>query len=145
MILPPHIPVYGNKSFRGPSPREDLEQISVIGRIRREYPETYGRIAFHPSNEGLKERGQFSTVMKHNAEGMTRGASDLIIPGRPAFVCEIKRQDHTKSTWQDGQIAYLTAAQKAGAFVCVALGAVAAWQAFEEWVKLVEVLASEDS
>lgn len=140
MIIPPYIPVYGNKSFRGACPREDLEQISIVNRIRQEYPETYGLIALHPRNEGLKEKGQFSSVLKHKAEGMTKGASDIIIPGRPAFVCEIKRQDHTKSKWQDGQIEFLEAAQRAGAFVCVALGAASAWQAFEEWVMLVETM-----
>lgn len=140
MILPDHIPCYGDKSFRGVCPREDLEQVSIINRIRQEYPYTYGRIVLHPRNEQQLRHGQFSTVLKHKAEGMTKGASDLIIPGRPAFVCEIKRCDHTRSTWQDGQIAFLEAAQAAGAFVCVALGAAAAWQAFEEWVRLVEEL-----
>jgi hypothetical protein len=66
---------------------------------------------------------------------MTEGASDIIIPGCPAFVCELKRRDHTKSKWQDGQLEYLETAQKAGAFVCVALGADAAMEAFEEWLK----------
>ena len=140
MIIPDHIPCYGDRKFRGACPREDLEQVSIINRIRQEYPETYGRIVLHPRNEGLKEKGQFSTVLKHKAEGMAKGASDVIIPGRPAFVCEIKRCDHTKSAWQDGQIEFLEAAQSAGAFVCVALGAVAAWQASEEWVRLVESL-----
>ena len=35
--------------------------------------------------------------------------------------------------WQDGQREYLEAAAACGAFVCVALGAVAAWEAFEVW------------
>ena len=72
--------------------------------------------------------------MKHQAEGMTKGAADIIIPARVAFVCELKRQDHTLSRWQSGQQEYLEAAQAAGAFACVALGAAAAWQAFEEWL-----------
>lgn len=140
MKIPPHIPCYGNQSYRGDCPREDLEQVSIINRIRQVHPETYGRIVLHPRNEGLKEKGQFSSVLKHKAEGMTKGASDVIVPGKPTFVCEVKRQDHTKSTWQDGQIEFLEAAQASGAFVCVALGAVAAWQAFEEWVRLVEAI-----
>ena len=66
---------------------------------------------------------------------MTKGASDIIIPGSPAFVCELKRRDHTKSRWEDGQQEYLTAAQDAGAFVCIALGADAAMEAFNDWLR----------
>lgn len=133
MILPDNIPVFGDVSFRGKCPLEDVEQVSFFNRLRREYSTSYGLIALHPRNEGLKTGGQFTTVMKHKAEGMTPGASDIIIPARVAFVCEMKRQDHTKSKWQDGQQAYLQASANAGAFACVALGAMAAWQAFEAW------------
>ena len=66
---------------------------------------------------------------------MTEGASDVIIPGCPAFVCELKRQDHTKSKWQKGQLDYLENCQKNGAFVCVAFGYKAALEAIEEWKK----------
>jgi len=65
--------------------------------------------------------------------GMNTGASDIIIPGCPALVIEMKRRDHTKSKWQAGQIDYLEASKNAGAMVCVALGAEAAIQAVEEW------------
>ncbi len=126
-------PVFGNDSFRGACPQETVEQISFFSRLRREYPYSYGLIAIHPRNEGLKKGGQFSAVIKHSAEGMAAGSADIIIPGRPSFVCELKRCDHTKSKWQDGQIAYLTAAKDAGAFACVALGAQGAWEAFEAW------------
>jgi len=138
MIIPPHIPVYGDLSYRGKCDREQLEQMSIIGRIRREYPDSYGLIVLHPRNEGLKERGQFSAVMRHNAEGMCKGAADVIIPSRKSFVCEVKRRNPTLSQLAPEQIEFLTAAQKAGAFVCVALGAVAAWEGFCEWVKEVE-------
>lgn len=133
MKFPSSIPVFGDTSYRGDCHKEEVEQASFFSRLRREYPDSYGAIALHPRNEGLKEKGQFSTVIKHAAEGMTRGASDIVVPGAPAFVCELKRMDHTKSHWQDGQIEYLIAARNAGAFVCVALGAVAAWEAFETW------------
>lgn len=133
MKSPPHIPLYGDPSFRGQCPKEHVEQMSFFNRLRREYPDTFGAIAVHPRNEGLKVNGQFSTVAKHAAEGMTKGASDVLIPASPSFIAEIKRQNHMLSSWQDGQIEYLEAAQKLGSFVCVALGAVAAWEAFEEW------------
>jgi len=139
MKIPAWLPVYGDISFRGRCPGEQVEQASFFAKLRREYPASYGLIAVHPRNEGLLAGGQFSAVIRHRSEGMTKGAADIIIPGLSvrrefgAFVCELKRCDHTKSAWQDGQQAYLQAAHDAGAFVCVALGAVAAWQAFEAW------------
>lgn len=128
------VPVFGDTLFRGKCPQEGMEQASFFSKLRREYPATWGVIALHPRNEGLKIGNQFSTVVKHQAEGMAKGAADIIIPAKVSFVCELKRQDHTLSKWQDGQQEYLAAAQKAGAFACIALGAAAAWQAFEEWL-----------
>lgn len=116
-------------------PSESLEQITFFARLRREYPDTYGLIAIHPRNEGKRSHAQ---VMIQKSEGMTPGAADIVIPGAPAFVCELKRRDHTKSQWQDGQIEYLEASKKAGAFVCVALGCDAAWLAFQEWAQLID-------
>lgn len=133
MIFPTHIPVYGDTSFRGKCHTEDVEQMSFFNQLRRVYPNTFGVIAVHPRNEGLLVKGQFSSIAKHKAEGMTKGASDVLIPGSPSFVCEIKRQNHMLSKFQDGQIEYLETCQKLGAFVCVALGAKAAWIAFEEY------------
>lgn len=133
MKFPPTIPVYGDTSFRGNCPKEQVEQASFFSKLRREYPDSWGLIALHPRNEGMLIGGQFSAMVKHKVEGMAVGAADIVIPGAPSFVCELKRCDHTKSSWQDGQIAYLEAAQAAGAVVCVALGAVAAWEAFERW------------
>lgn len=130
------VQIYGDTAFRGECPPEHIEQASFFSRLRREFPDSYGLIALHPRNEGLKERGQFSVVQKHAAEGMAKGASDIIIPGAPSFVCEMKRQDHTQSKWQDGQEAYLKAVIDARAFACVALGAAAAWEAFEDWIAL---------
>lgn len=134
LTLPPGVRLFGDPTYRGKCPREVIEQVSVINRIRQEYPTTWGLLAFHPRNEQLLERGQFSSVIKHKAEGMTAGFADLVVVGCPAFVCEIKRRDHTLSTWQPGQREHLEAAANAGAFACVALGAVAAYTAFEEWL-----------
>ena len=125
--------VYGDTGFRGKCPSETQEQMTFFARLRREYPDSYGLLAVHPRNEGLLVKGQFSAVAKRSAEGMTKGAADIIIPGAPAFVCELKRRDHTQSKWQEGQVEYLTAAAKAGCFVCAALGVDAAWQALLDW------------
>lgn len=134
MILPPDIPVYGDISFRGKCPPEHIEQASFFSKLKREYPDSWGLIALHPRNEGQLINGQFSSLAQHKAEGMAVGAADIVIPARVAFVCELKRADHTKSKWQDGQLPYLRASKEAGAFACVALGAMAAWQAFQEWL-----------
>lgn len=134
MKFPATIPVYGDQSFRGKCHLEHVEQASFFSKLRREYPDTWGRIAIHPRNEGLLINGQFQGVIKQQIEGMAKGASDIVIPGgRGGFVCELKRRDHTKGKWQAGQIEYLEAAAACGAFVCVALGAAAAWEAFNEW------------
>ena len=127
-------PVYGDTSFRGKCPTEAQEQVTFFAMLRREYTGTWGALAVHPRNEGLKSGGQFASVQRHAAEGMTKGAADIIIPGAPALVIEMKRRDHTQSAWQDGQIEYLTAAQEAGAFACVALGHQAAWDAVQAWI-----------
>lgn len=128
------VPVFGDTKFRGPCPTEAMEQITFFAQLRREYPVTWGRLALHPRNEQQLRGGQFRALAKHKAEGMTPGASDIIIPGRVTFVCEMKRRDHTKSAWQDGQIEYLAEANNAGAFACVALGWEGAWEAFETWL-----------
>jgi hypothetical protein len=131
MKFPNDIAVYGNVDYRGDCPPEAIEQVTFFNRLRMRYPNSWGIIALHPRNEGKKG---FRQVAKEKAEGMTPGAADVIVPGDPGFVCEIKRRDHTKSKWQDKQLEYLNAAQEAGAFVCIALGADAAINAFEDYL-----------
>lgn len=124
------IPVYGDTSYRGKCPVESAEQITFFNHLRAQYPQTYGLIALHPRNEGERHHAQ---TMRQRAEGMAIGAADVVIPGSPTFICEIKRRDHTLSKWQPGQVEFLKAAKHARAFVCVALGYEAAWEAFNEW------------
>lgn len=130
MKIPTWLPTYGETDYRGACPRETLEQVTFFRRLRDAYPDTLGRIALHPRNEGKRTHSQTD---REKAEGMATGASDVIIPAKVPFVCEIKRRDHTKSTWQPGQIEYLEAAHNQGAFVCVALGVDAAWEALNDW------------
>ena len=130
MKFPPQIKVYGDLSFRGKCPHESADQITFFNNVRKIHPKI-GLIATHIRNEGKRS---FSQAARQKAEGMTKGAPDVIIPGNPSFVCEIKRLDHTKSRWQDGQQEYLIAAQEMGSFVCVALGYEAALEALEEWI-----------
>ena len=132
MKFPPDIPVYGDVKYRGDCPTEGAEQVTFFNRLRAAYPDTLGKIAIHPRNEGKRHH---AAVWREKAEGMTPGASDIIIPGCPAFVCELKRRDHTKSSWQPGQREYLQIAQQYGSFACVALGVDAAWQALTHWIE----------
>lgn len=129
MKFPDFLPVFGDTAYRGACPSEAMEQVTFFNRLRSQYPETWGRIALHPRNEGKRTPGQ---VYREKSEGMAEGAPDIVIP--PGFLCELKRRDHTKSRWQPGQLEYLEAAQEAGAFVCVALGADAAMEAFHDWL-----------
>lgn len=128
------IQVHGDDAFRGKCPKETMEQITFFNWVRRDYPDTWGKLALHPRNEGLKEKGQFSSVIKHTAEGMTKGASDIVIPARISFVCELKRQDHTQSILTDEQLTYLLAAKAAGAFAILGLGVAGAREGFLQWL-----------
>lgn len=137
MILPPNIPIFGDPKWRGKCPKESVDQISVVNRIRREYPDTWGRLLIHVRNED--EVASAQAMRKRKLEGLVPGASDLNLPARTPWICEIKRRDHTLSRLSDEQLAYLVAAQNAGAFACIALGAVGAWEAFTHWLTLQNV------
>lgn len=136
MKIPEWLAVYGDPSYRGNCPLESAEQATFFAQLRKRYPDTWGVLALHPKNEGKRRGGQFHQLARDKALGLAPGAADVIIPGCPTFVVEIKRRDHTKSAWQKGQLEYLEAAQQAGCFVGLALGWEGAWQAFEEWLKL---------
>ena len=123
MHLPNDIKVYGDLNYRGACPKETLEQVTFFNRLRREYPDTLGIIAFHVRNEGKRTHLQAAS---EKAEGMTAGAPDI--------VCELKRRDHTQSELRAAQLTYLRAAQAAGSFVCVALGVDAAWEALHAYM-----------
>lgn len=126
------IKIYGDLSYRNKNcPSETIEQITFFNYVRTKYPSTIGVIATHQRNEGKRSYGQ---ARMQKAEGMTKGAADIVIPGGQSFVCEMKRKDHTLSRWQDGQIKYLSAASGLGSFTCVALGHGAAIEALEDWI-----------
>ena len=141
MIIKPYpgIALYGNQKLRYKNcPKESLSQITFVNSIRAKYPDSYGLILIHPENEKKLVNGQFSAVSKSRAMGMSPGASDIIIPGNPSFVCEIKRADRTLSDITQEQLDYLYAAKEAGSFVCIALGHEAAMNAFNDWLKVIK-------
>ena len=126
MKFPDWLPVFGDKDFRGKCPIESAEQITLFNKLRKIEP-----TAIHPRNEGERHYNQ---VSRQKAEGMTPGASDVIIPGSPTFVCELKRKDHTQCRWEPEQLDYLKNCLDNGAFVCVALGWEAAMEAYQKWI-----------
>ena len=129
MKLPTNIKVFGDTKYRNKKcPPESTEQVTLFGWLRLNGYTT----AIHPRNEGKRSYGQ---VNRQKAEGMTKGASDVIIPGNPAFVCELKRKDHTLCKLDPEQITYLEQCQKDGCFTCVALGHEAAIEAIKKWKK----------
>ena len=134
MKIPPHIKTYGNMDFRGECPKEDAELITFFNQLKLHYPDLYN-IAIHPDNERLISGTGFNAQSRQKAKGaIKKGAADIIICGNPTFVCELKRRDHTKCRWQDGQLEFLESSKKQGACVCVALGYEAALNAVNDWV-----------
>lgn len=133
MKFPPGIKVYGDKSYRGACPSETLETVTFFNYLRREYPDTYGILAYHPRNEGKRTHHQ---VMRDKAEGMVTGTSDIIIVGSPSLCIEMKRLDHTKSTITEEQIRYLILAQRFESMAAIALGHEAALEAFNDWINI---------
>lgn len=134
MKIPNWLKTYGNTDFRGDCPREDAELITFFNELKRIYPHLE-KISIHPDNEGLIVGTAHNAHIKQKAKGaIKKGASDIVIIGSPTFVCEMKRQDHTKSQWQDGQLEFLELSHNNGAFACVAFGYVAALKAVEDWI-----------
>ena len=127
MKFPKHIPVYGDKSFRGECPKEVEEQRTAIKEIRERWPDTLGRLVVHPRNEGKRDYRQHT---REYLDGLTAGASDIVIPGSPSLVIELKRRDHTLSRLSDKELIYLLAAKDGGSHAVIALG----WEAAIEAV-----------
>lgn len=125
------IPVFGDVSYRGNCALEANDQKAFVSYLRAKHPKTYGTIVVHNRNEGKRS---FQQAARFKADGMTKGASDIMIPANPPFICEMKRKDHTKSQWKKGQQEYLLACKELGAFSCLALGVDGAIEAFESYL-----------
>lgn len=130
MKFPEWLTVYGDIDWRGDCPTEDAEHVTLVNAIRRGYPKA-AAVMVHVPNEGKRTAQR---VAWEKARGMNTGASDFIFPGKHALVLEMKRRDHTKSRWQDGQLDYLQSAHDRGAMSCVALGWEAGLMAVRAWL-----------
>ena len=75
------VPIYGDTTFRGKCPKEELEQVTFFNRLRREYPDTYGAIAIHPRNEQQLKGG-------HHRQLASQKASLLGVSSRVALLSE---------------------------------------------------------
>lgn len=130
MRLPDWLNVYGDTSYRGKCPVESAEQVTLFSQIRKHHPQL-APIVFHPRMEGERTKGQADW---QKADGsIVAGVSDVIGVGHPMLALELKRRDHTKSTWQKGQVEFLKKSLDRGAFVCLCLGYTAAMEAIAEW------------
>ena len=134
MKFPPWLTVYGDQSFRGNCPKEESDQVSLFSWLQWQHPALYA-IAIHPKIEGKRTWQQIAAEKKTGA--LKKGVIDVVIPGCPSLCLELKRRDHTKSVWKDGQPEYLWAAKNNGSIVCVALGFDAACHAIEDYIKII--------
>ena len=125
------LPKFGDLPKSTSNPAEDYALSSLISRIRKDYPSSYGLVAFHVKNESKRTTGQ---IRADKAKGLTKGVSDLIVIGNPTLCMEIKKDNSCR--FEDGQLEFLQQAQKQGAFVCLAVGYQGAKDAFEHWLKL---------
>jgi hypothetical protein len=139
MKVPAGIRCFGDLTYRGKCNTEDACQKAFFGWLKERRPSLYA-IAIHPKNEGI--RGFYAIKKERELGSLNKGASDIIIPCRIPFVCELKRKDRTKSSISQEQIDYLKNCELAGAFACVAFGYMSAIEALIEWEKLNNPLLS---
>lgn len=140
------VPIFGDISFRGDCKKEDPELAFMYQSLKLKYPQ-YEHLFFHVVNE-WKPTG--TTSYAHYAKlinkGMKPRLADFIClpikPGAPAFLCEMKRLDISKSLNSKArkehyleQISLLASQKQNGAVVCVALGGNNGIQAFTEYVE----------
>lgn len=131
MKIPKNIRIYGDLDYREPGCRtENAEQKEFFGNLK-EHRRNLWDVTIHPKNEGFRTHAQAAADKEMGS--LNTGASDIIIPAKIPFICEMKRIDHKQSSISDDQIKYLLDCQKLGAFVCIALGAKQAWKALIEW------------
>lgn len=111
-------------------PSESMEQITFFNQLRKNYPEL-SKIAIHIKNEGKKSIGE---AMKDKAEGLVSGAPDIMIPGSPTLMIEMKKQSKSARVSQN-QKDYMNNAVKNGAMCFVCYGWEMAWVALEKWIR----------
>lgn len=113
------IEIVGDTAWRGVCDVEDAELVTYFNQLNKLLPQVRA-CALHIPNEKKRNHGQLQI---DRAKGsLNTGASDIVVPGFPTLIIELKRQDHTESSISSDQLDYLAAAQKLDCWVCVALG-----------------------
>ena len=131
MKTPEWLPKFGDLPKSTNNPAEDYVLSSLVSRIRKDYPTTYGLVAFHVKNESKRTTTQ---IKIDKLKGLTKGVSDLIVIGNPTLCMEIKKDNSCR--FEDGQLQFLEQAQKGGAFACLAIGYQGALDAFHHWIEI---------
>ena len=125
------IKTYGTQ-LAGDQPSEAAEMTTFFNQLKKLHPDIHA-LALHVRNEGKRDHKD-ANIMKLQG-GFIKGAPDIVIMGKPTFLCEMKSKSK-KSRVAKEQIEFLERADKAGCFCCVAYGWEAAIEAVREWVGL---------
>lgn len=93
--------IYGDVSYRGDCPLEDSDLASAFAWVRFNYPQ-YSALIFHAETEfNPTNSASYAYHAKSTAKGRLDGLADIVcLPiskGAPAFLCELKRKDISKS------------------------------------------------
>jgi hypothetical protein len=140
------IEIVGDAGFRGDCKQEDADLASFFAWVRFTYPQ-YVNFIFHAETEfNPTSATSYAYHAKSKAKGRLDGIADIIcLPiskGAPAFMCELKRVDISKSLTSKKrkehfykQILILSSQQEAGNIAIVALGFESAKYAFIEYVE----------
>src|SRR5690606_23059711 len=126
--------IYG-KADQDKAPSESVEMSTFFSRLRAQYPHTYGAVGIHVRNEGKRTFAQASKMMLEG--GFVKGTPDIIIPGSPTFLCELKSRKKGSRPSKE-QMAYLETATKTDAFCVIAYGYEEAWNALNDWIESME-------
>ena len=123
---------YGSPK-QGKQPTEAAEMATFFNVLRLHHPKLY-KVALHIRNEGKRSAREMQWQKAQG--GFIKGASDIIIPGSPTFVCELKSCSKSSKVSQD-QREYLENCATLGCFSVLAYGWEAAMEAVNEWSRIV--------
>ena len=139
------IEIKGDPSYRGDCPIEDSDLASFFSWVRYNYPQ-YESLIFHCETEfNPTSASSYAYHTKSKAKGRLDGIADIVcLPvssGAPAFLCELKRLDVSKSLASkkrkehfETQLLLLSSQKSFGNIAIVALGLEATKTAFKEYI-----------
>lgn len=116
------------ESFIKNPPSERDEQVTFFNQLRKNMPHL-GAVAIHIKNEGKRNINQ---VQEDKANGMVTGAVDIVIPGCPTLLIELKKRSKSAKAKPE-QLAYMKAADELGCISYLCYGWEAAMEAVKEW------------